>query len=79
MACCRFPLVVSSYAEAFADGYFMVDKTLSVRDAIDSWANVILFTRPRRFGKTLNMDMPRLFFEIPFRTKRGRIPLHSVR
>lgn len=61
----RLPLGVSSYAEAVADGYFVVDKTLLIRDVVDNGAKVILFTRPRRFGKTLNMDMLRLFFEIP--------------
>lgn len=61
----RLPLGVSSYAKAVMDGYFVVDKTLLIRDVIDNGAEVILFTRPRRFGKTLNMDMLRRFFEIP--------------
>ena len=45
------------------NGYF-VDKTLLIRDLIESNAKVTLFTRPRRFGKTLNMSMLRCFFEI---------------
>ena len=44
------------------DGYF-VDKTLMIRDLIESNAKVTLFTRPRRFGKTLNQYMIRRFFE----------------
>lgn len=44
------------------NGYF-VDKTLMIRDLIESNANVTLFTRPRRFGKTLNQSMIRRFFE----------------
>ena len=44
------------------NGYF-VDKTLMIRDLIESNANVMLFTRPRRFGKTLNQSMIRRFFE----------------
>ena len=44
------------------NGYF-VDKTLMIRDLIESNASVTLFTRPRRFGKTLNQSMVRRFFE----------------
>ncbi len=56
------PIGVSSFKRAVAD-YFYVDKTLFIKDIIDSKPQVILFTRPRRFGKTLNMDMLRTFFE----------------
>ena len=44
-------------------GYYYVDKTLMIRDFLDKKPMVSLFTRPRRFGKTLNMDMLRVFFE----------------
>ena len=44
------------------DGYF-VDKTLMIKKLIESRAKVTLFTRPRRFGKTLNQFMIRRFFE----------------
>ena len=44
---------------------YYVDKSLLVRDIIDSETEAILFTRPRRFGKTLNMTMLQTFFEIP--------------
>lgn len=43
--------------------YYYVDKTLLIRDFLDTKPMVSLFTRPRRFGKTLNMDMLRVFFE----------------
>lgn len=46
-----------------AQGYYYVDKTLFIRDIIDRNAKVLLITRPRRFGKTLNMDMLKTFFE----------------
>ena len=46
-------------------GAYYVDKTLLVKDIIRNAAKVILFTRPRRFGKTLNMTMLQTFFEIP--------------
>lgn len=57
------PVGVSDYKKAQA-GYYYVDKTLMIRDVLDRKAQVSLFTRPRRFGKTLNMDMLRVFFEI---------------
>ncbi|MCM1213261.1 MAG: AAA family ATPase [Lachnospiraceae bacterium] len=57
------PIGVSDYKRAQAD-YYYVDKTLLIRDVLDRKAQVSLFTRPRRFGKTLNMDMLRVFFEI---------------
>ncbi len=43
--------------------YYYIDKTLMIRDFLDELPIVSLFTRPRRFGKTLNMDMLRTFFE----------------
>lgn len=45
------------------ENYYYVDKTLLIRDFLDAKPMVSLFTRPRRFGKTLNMDMLRAFFE----------------
>ena len=56
------PIGSSSYIEAATKCYY-VDKTLLVRDIIDNEHLVTLFARPRRFGKTLNMDMLRVFFE----------------
>ncbi len=56
------PVGISSYVEAVTR-YYYVDKTLLIRDFIDALPKVSLFTRPRRFGKTLNMDMLRMFFE----------------
>ena len=44
--------------------YYYVDKTLLIKEFLDRKPLVSLFTRPRRFGKTLNMDMLRVFFEI---------------
>ena len=44
---------------------YYVDKTLLAKDIIDNETDVLLFTRPRRFGKTLNMTMLQTFFEIP--------------
>lgn len=56
------PIGVSDFKLA-TSGYYYVDKTLMIRDFLDKKPMVSLFTRPRRFGKTLNMDMLRVFFE----------------
>ena len=57
------PIGISDYIRAQAE-YYYVDKTLMIKDFLDKKPLVSLFTRPRRFGKTLNMDMLRVFFEI---------------
>ena len=57
------PIGISDYVRAQSE-YYYVDKTLLIRDFLDRKTLVSLFTRPRRFGKTLNMDMLRVFFEI---------------
>lgn len=56
------PVGVTSYKEISKE-YYYVDKTLLIKDIIDDHSKVYLFTRPRRFGKTLTMDMVRTFFE----------------
>ena len=56
------PVGISDYKRASTQ-YYYVDKTLLIRDFIDELPVVSLFTRPRRFGKTLSMDMLRTFFE----------------
>lgn len=56
------PIGVSDFKTAVTN-YYYVDKTLLIRDFLDTKPMVSLFTRPRRFGKTLNMDMLRVFFE----------------
>ena len=57
------PIGISDYVRAQSE-YYYVDKTLLVKEFLDRKPLVSLFTRPRRFGKTLNMDMLRVFFEI---------------
>ena len=56
------PIGISDYREACRD-YYYIDKTLLIKEFLDERPKVSLFTRPRRFGKTLNMDMLRVFFE----------------
>ena len=57
------PVGISDYVRAQSE-YYYVDKTLLIKEFLDQKPLVSLFTRPRRFGKTLNMDMLRVFFEI---------------
>lgn len=56
------PIGITDYRMAVSE-YYYVDKTLLIKDILDYRPLVSLFTRPRRFGKTLNMDMLRVFFE----------------
>ena len=56
------PIGISDYRVASSE-YYYIDKTMMIKDFIDERPMVSLFTRPRRFGKTLNMDMLRTFFE----------------
>ena len=56
------PVGITSYKEVSKECYY-VDKTLLIKDIIDDHSKVYLFTRPRRFGKTLTMDMIRTYFE----------------
>ena len=56
------PVGISDYRLASSE-YYYIDKTMMIKDFIDERPMVSLFTRPRRFGKTLNMDMLRTFFE----------------
>ncbi|MDE5781043.1 MAG: ATP-binding protein [Lachnospiraceae bacterium] len=57
------PIGVDNFEKLITRGYCYVDKTLLIREILDKKADVNLFTRPRRFGKTLNMSMLQYFFE----------------
>lgn len=57
------PIGISDFAEMIEKEFYYIDKTLMIRDLLDHKAKVTLFTRPRRFGKTLNMSMLKYFFE----------------
>lgn len=57
------PVGVDDFKDIITNDYYYVDKTLLIRDMIDLKGKANLFTRPRRFGKTLNMSMIRYFFE----------------
>lgn len=57
------PIGVDDFEKLRASGYYYVDKTLFIKELLDKKGEVNLFTRPRRFGKTLNMSMMKCFFE----------------
>ena len=57
------PIGVENFKRLVDEDYYFADKTLLIKDLLDTKAAVSLFTRPRRFGKTLNMSMLRYFFE----------------
>ena len=58
------PIGVDNFKTLITKEYYFVDKTLFIRDLLNMKGEVNLFTRPRRFGKTLNMSMLRYFFEL---------------
>ena len=59
----RIPIEIESFKEIVEMDYYFVDKTLMIKELLDQAGKVSLFTRPRRFGKTLNLSMLRYFFE----------------
>jgi len=60
----KFPVGIEDFQEIRRNGFYYIDKTGLIEQLLDSWGKVNLFTRPRRFGKSLNMSMLRYFFEI---------------
>ena len=57
------PIGVDNFKKIIESGYYYVDKTMMIKELLDLKGEVNLFTRPRRFGKTLNLSMLRYFFE----------------
>ena len=60
----KLPVGIEDFREIRRKDFYYIDKTRLIEQLLDSWGKVNLFTRPRRFGKTLNMSMLRYFFEI---------------
>lgn len=60
----KLPVGIESFEEIRKDGFYYVDKTNLIKELLEDWGKVNLFTRPRRFGKSLNMSMLKSFFEI---------------
>ncbi|MCD8053925.1 MAG: ATP-binding protein [Lachnospiraceae bacterium] len=64
MAVRRLPVGIDSYEKLRRGDFYYVDKTGLIKDLLENWGEVNLFTRPRRFGKSLNISMLKSFFEI---------------
>ena len=60
----KLPIGIDSFEKIRKNQFYYVDKTKLIEQLLERWGEVNLFTRPRRFGKTLNMSMLRYFFEI---------------
>ena len=60
----KLPIGIDGFDKLIANDFYYVDKTMFIAELLQNWGEVNLFTRPRRFGKTLNMSMLKCFFEI---------------
>lgn len=60
----RIPVGLKDYEKLKSENYYVVDKTLMIKDFLEQGNEVTLITRPRRFGKTINMSMMAEFFDI---------------
>lgn len=60
----KLPVGIDDFGKLRRENFYYIDKTGFIRDLLNNWGEVNLFTRPRRFGKTLNMSMLKCFFEI---------------
>ena len=59
----KLPIGIENFEEFSSEDFYYVDKTLFIKELLQNWGKVNLFTRPRRFGKSLNMSMLKCFFE----------------
>lgn len=60
----KLPIGIENFQEIRRDNFYYIDKTKLIESLLNWWGKANLITRPRRFGKTLNMSMLRYFFEI---------------
>ena len=59
----KLPVGIENFKEFSTEDFYYVDKTMFIKELLQNWGKVNLFTRPRRFGKSLNMSMLKCFFE----------------
>ena len=59
----KLPIGIDGFEKIRTNDFYYVDKTMFIKELLQNWGEVNLFTRPRRFGKTLNMSMLKSFFE----------------
>ena len=67
------PVGIENFERIIKDGYYYVDKSLLIEEMLENRIPVTLFTRPRRFGKTLNMSMLKYFFDIENKDKNKKL------
>ena len=60
----KLPIGIDGFEKIRKNNFYYVDKTMLIAELLQNWGEVNLFTRPRRFGKTLNMSMLKCFFEV---------------
>ena len=69
----KIPIGIEDFKMLISDDYFYIDKTKFIEEIMNDGALVKLFTRPRRFGKTLNMSMLKYFFDIRKAEENGKL------
>ena len=60
----KLPIGIDGFEKLRTNDFYYIDKTMFIKELLENWGEVNLFTRPRRFGKSLNMSMLKCFFEI---------------
>ena len=60
----KLPIGIDGFEKIRTNDFYYADKTLFIKELLQNWGEVNLFTRPRRFGKSLNMSMLKCYFEI---------------
>ena len=60
----KLPIGIENFEEFSKENFYYVDKTMFIAELLNNWGKVNLFTRPRRFGKSLTISMLKCFFEI---------------
>ena len=60
----KLPIGIDGFEKIRTNDFYYVDKTMLIKELLQNWGEVNLFTRPRRFGKSLNMSMLQCFFEV---------------
>lgn len=74
----NIPVGVESFEDFYTDDYYYIDKTLFIKELLDQKSKVNLFTRPRRFGKTLTLSMLKYFFEDAYDRRGNKVDYHHL-
>ena len=69
----KIPIGINDFKTLIENNYYYIDKTKHIEDVLNDGSEVILFTRPRRFGKTLNMSMLKYFFDVEKKEENGKL------